>query len=137
LHGDKLLSTNNAENGWGIYSDKGVISVTHKVNGATAEILRSNITLPLHSWSHVAWVRSGLTNSLYINGTRRSQSTSSNPAPTYHDTKLDIGTRISTLSLDHRNIYGYIDEARVSKVARYTTTNYVVPTRSFGVNTCS
>jgi alpha-tubulin suppressor-like RCC1 family protein len=138
LHGDKFLSSNSSENGWGIYSDKGVISVQHKVGASSVEILRSNITLPLNSWSHVAWVRNGLTNSLYINGTKRApDSISSNPAPTYHDTKLDIGTRISTESLDHRNIYGYIDEVRVSKVARYTTTNYNVPTRSFGVNTCS
>lgn len=138
LHGDKFLSSNSAENGWGIYSDKGVISVQHKVGASSVEILRSNITLPLNSWSHVAWVRNGLTNSLYINGTKRApDSISSNPAPTYHDTKLDIGTRISTESLDHRNIYGYIDEVRVSKVARYTTTNYNVPTRSFGVNTCT
>lgn len=137
LHGDKFLSASVDENGWGIYSDQGVISVQHKVGGSPVEILRSNITLPLNSWSHVAWVRNGLTNSLYINGTRRSQSTSPNPAPTYHDTKLDIGTRISTESLDHRNIYGYIDEVRVSKLARYTAINYSVPTRSFGVNTCT
>lgn len=138
LHGDKLFSSSSAENGWGIYSDLGVISVQHKVGASSVEILRSNITLPLNSWSHVAWVRNGLTNSLYINGTKRApDSISSNPAPTYHDTKLDIGTRISTESLDHRNIYGYIDEVRVSKVARYTTTNYDVPTRSFGVNTCT
>jgi alpha-tubulin suppressor-like RCC1 family protein len=139
LHGDKLLSSNSSENGWGIYSDRGVISVQHKVGASSVEILRSNITLPLNTWSHVAWVRNGLTNSLYINGTKRApDSISSSPAPTYHDTKLDIGTRISTGSLDHRNIYGYIDEVRVSKVARYTTsTNDNVPTRSFGVNTCS
>lgn len=138
LHGDKFLSSNSAENGWGIYSDKGVISVQHKIGTSSVEILRSNITLPLNSWSHVAWVRNGLTNSLYINGIKRApDSISSSPAPTYHDTKLDIGTRISTGSLDHRNIYGYIDEVRVSKVARYTATNYNVPTRSFGVNTCT
>jgi len=137
LHGDKLLSSSSAENGWGIYSDRGVISVQHKVGDSSVEILRSNITLPLNSWSHVAWVRDGLTNTLYINGTRRSQ-TISPSLVTYHDTKLDIGTRISTGSLDHRNIYGYIDEVRVSKVARYTTsTNDNVPTRSFGVNTCT
>jgi alpha-tubulin suppressor-like RCC1 family protein len=137
LHGDKFLSSSSSENGWGIYSDQGVISVQHKVGASSVEILRSNITLPLNTWSHVAWVRNGLTNSLYINGTKRApDSISSSPAPTYHDTKLDIGTRISTGSLDHRNIYGYIDEARVSKVARYTTTNYTVPSRSFGVNTC-
>ena len=140
LHGNKLYSpsANSSENGWGIYSDKGVISVQHKVGASSVEILRSNITLPLNSWSHVAWVRNGLTNSLYINGTKRAQdSISSNPAPTYHDTKLDIGTRISTESLDHRNIYGYIDEVRLSKLPRYSGINYPVPTRSFGVNTCS
>lgn len=138
MHGDKFLSSNNDENGWGIYSDRGVISVQHKIGSSSVEILRSNITLPLNTWSHVAWVRNGLTNSLYINGTKRApDSISSSPAPTYHDTKLDIGTRISTGSLDHRNIYGYIDEVRVSKLARYTGTNYTVPTRSFGVNTCT
>jgi alpha-tubulin suppressor-like RCC1 family protein len=136
LHGNKFLSLNNEENGWGIYSDQGVISVQHKVSGASVEILRSNITLPLNTWSHVAWVRNGLTNSLYINGTKRSESIAAGSAPTYHDTVLDIGTRISTESLDHRNIYGYIDEVRVSKLARYSTTNYTVPSRSFGVNTC-
>jgi len=137
LHGNKLLSTNTAENGWGIYSDHGVISIQHKVNGATVEILRSNITLPLNTWSHIAWVRNGLTNSLYINGTKRSaDSISAGSAPQYHDTSLDIGTRISTGSLDHRNIYGYIDEVRVSKLARYSSANYTVPSRSFGVNTC-
>lgn len=138
LHGDKFFSSNNAENGWGIYSDKGVISVQHKVGASSVEILRSNITLPLNSWTHVAWVRNGLTNSLYINGTKRATDfISSSPAPAYHDTKLDIGTRISTGSLDHRNIYGYIDEVRVSKVPRYSGINYPLPTRSFGVNTCT
>lgn len=137
LHGDKFLSSNSAENGWGIYSDKGVISVQHKVGASSVETLRSNITLPLNAWSHVAWVRDGLTNSLYINGTRRAQSISSSPAPIYHDTKLDIGTRTSTGNLDHRNIYGYIDEVRVSKVPRYSGINYPLPSRSFGVNTCT
>lgn len=139
LHGDKLYSpsASSSENGWGIYSDRGVISVQHKVGDSSVEILRSNITLPLNSWSHVAWVRNGLVNSLYINGTKRAESTSSNPAPTYHDTKLDIGTRISTGNLDHRNIYGYIDEVRLSQLPRYSGVNYPLPTRSFGVNTCS
>lgn len=136
LHGNKLLSTNNTENGWGIYSDKGVISVVHKVGGATSEILRSNITLPLNTWNHIAWVRNGLTNLLYINGAKRSELIAAGSSPTYHDTALDIGTRISTGSLDHRNIYGYIDEVRISHLARYTSTNYTVPSRSFGVNTC-
>lgn len=137
LHGNKLLSQDNAENGWGIYSDQGVISILHKVSGATSEILRSNITLPLNTWSHIAWVRNGLTNSLYINGVKRApDSINAGSAPQYHDTVLDIGTRISTGSLDHRNLYGYIDEVRISNVARYSSTNYTVPTRSFGVNTC-
>jgi alpha-tubulin suppressor-like RCC1 family protein len=140
LHGNKLYSTSasSSENGWGIYSDKGVISVQHKVDDNSVEILRSNITLPLNTWSHVAWVRNGSVNSIYINGNKRSISDfSTSPAPTYHDTKLDIGTRISTGQPNRRNIYGYIDEVRISKLPRYSGINYPLPTRSFGVNTCS
>ncbi|NDD83589.1 hypothetical protein EBZ38_04805 [bacterium] len=137
LHGNKLLSINNAENGWGIYSDHGIISIKHKVDGGTVEILRSNIVLSLNNWHHIAWVRNGLINSLYINGSKRAaDAIAVGSAPVYHDTVIDIGTRISTGSLDHRNIYGYIDEVRISKLARYNTSNYIIPNRSFGINSC-
>lgn len=136
IHGNKLLSLDNAENGWGIYCDHGIISISHKIAGATSELLRSINPLALNAWHHIAWVRNNNTNSLYING-QKASADSILTASIYHDTAIDLGTRISTGSVDHRNLYGYLDEVRISKLSRYSGSNYTVPIRSFGVNTCS
>ena len=82
--------------------------------------------LPDDVWNHVALVRQGNTFSIYDNGVLKKSWTSSVSLP-------DLGVfkvgRIATL-----NYRGYIDEFRVSNVARWTS-NFSVPTVAYGNDT--
>jgi hypothetical protein len=82
------------------------------------------------AWYHFAIVRSGLTTSVYINGTQNG--TTYTPATNYDFSGLTstyIGGNPSTSS---QTFAGYIDDLRITAgVARYTT-NFSVPSTSYG-----
>jgi hypothetical protein len=67
------------------------------------------------TWYHIAWVRSGSTNTIYLNGV--SQSLSANVDWTYNATRaLTIGS-----SSSGQGVNGYMDEIRISNSVRYAT----------------
>jgi len=81
-------------------------------------------TIPLSTWTHIAWVRSGGTVNLYANGSR--VGTGSIAATSPSATPVYIGSTGSADWLD-----GYVDDLRITKgYARYTGTTYTVPTAS-------
>jgi hypothetical protein len=80
------------------------------------------------AWHHVAMVRSSGTVSLYIDGT--SEGT---PASYTENVNLNSGSprlRIGSYNTALGDFNGYIDEVRVSKMARYTS-NFPTPTKAF------
>jgi hypothetical protein len=76
----------------------------------------SNVTLgaiPLDQWTHVAWVKSGTVGYVYING----QLASTMKAPANLGTSTNVNY-ISTYNATNDPWIGYIDELRISNVAR-------------------
>ena len=85
-------------------------------------------TISLNEWAHFALVRSGDKFITYKNGIKVSTATSSLPIKFDHLTKILIGNRLATAN----GIFGgYLDEIRISNVARYTEDTFTVPTVAF------
>ena len=119
------LAINSSNNGFFLYTGNGATSGSNKVlrhwNGGS--VTNFSTELPQSQWYHFALVRSGSTVKLYINGTADST------------TRTDSGTYLmgqsSTLTLGAdgagNNFRGYINDLRITKLARYTT-NFTPPT---------
>jgi hypothetical protein len=94
------------------------------VNGGSYTITAATNTAIANTWNHVAFVRSGTTNYLYVNGVREASNTAS----------LNSGTArymAGNFGISTDNIYGYVSNFRVSTSALYTGTTYTVPTAPF------
>ena len=94
---------------WAIYS-------------GTTQYLAS-ITPAINTWYHVAYVRNSGVTKLYIDGTER---ISVSDTTNYTDTYFAIGGYYSVNYL----LNGYIDEFRISRMARYTS-NFTAPDEPF------
>ncbi|MFZ2188264.1 MAG: LamG-like jellyroll fold domain-containing protein [Candidatus Moraniibacteriota bacterium] len=90
-------------------------------------LVYSNSSIPNSTWTHVAVVRSSGTIKLYINGVAQTQtySTSLN----FTAQRLSIGGNM-TGSTGGESFYGYMDEFRVSNVARWTS-NFTPETAAY------
>jgi hypothetical protein len=120
---------NNANNeGFFIYSLSGTIWLTG-LFGTYANHMSSSSAHPYDTWFHFAFVRSGNTLSMYINGTRVATMSYSGAWPD--------NTRPFTLGNDGNDgglypMTGRIDDVRISKgIARYTGASFAVPTAPF------
>ena len=88
----------------------------------------SNTSMPHSNWYHVAWVRSGTTVTLYVNGTAQTDTKTNYTA--------DIGNANRKIwyfgSIDGGGdeYSGWIDEVRISNTARYTS-NFTAPSAPF------
>lgn len=90
----------------------------------TVEILIKGWSIPKNQWVHVATVKKGTTWSLYINGYIVGQDSSSYSSGFYSSLKLGYYR-------DYNQYFqGYIDEFRISKVARWTS-NFTPPTKPY------
>ena len=87
-------------------------------------------TVALSTWTHVAYVRKGSANMLYINGVACAALNSS--TTNYTDGNCVIGKTNESLS----NLFtGYIDDLRITNgVARYTN-GFTIPTTAYGDST--
>ena len=76
----------------------------------------------LNTWYHVAWIRSGTDSKLFIDGTQN-QSTATSFTHNGNSTEnAELGQASGysgTVSGGPYPFYGYIDEFRISRVARY------------------
>ena len=97
------------------------------VNGYQTNIVTSTSTVSANLWSHIALVRNGSTNTVFING---SSAGSNSVDPVYGtNTTLAVGRTYTNLDAEYFN--GYIDDLRITKgVARYTS-NFTPPTAPF------
>ena len=95
--------------------------------GSSGNVVQTTQTISTNTWQHIALCRESNTWNTYYNGTRVDTRTISN---TLHSSTepIYIGSYFGTSG---NEIQGYIDELRVSKVARYTGTSFTVPTTPF------
>jgi hypothetical protein len=113
-----------------------VITVSLGNTGTTFNIVNavsSTAALVASTWHHIAVVFTGTVYYLYVNGIRYTLATSSLLIPTNAIDTLRVGAS-GTVAYN-----GYIDEFRVSNIARYTTATITVPNVEFvsDVNTLS
>ena len=111
---------------FGIYDGK--LGYFWASNGSSGNVVQTSQTISVNTWQHIALCREGNTWNTYYNGTRVDTRTISN---TLHNSTdpIYIGSYFGASGNEFR---GYIDEVRVSKVARYTGTSFVVPALPFG-----
>jgi len=124
----------NADNkiqfGWNAYNGS---DPTQQIGGGAPSQLSAAVTL--NTWNHVAMVYDGSNTAVWLNGTRFS-----NVAMTYSNLEMNgtgqwgIGGDIDNAALPfNQGATGYIDEVRISSVARYSTSSssFTVPTSAF------
>lgn len=86
------------------------------VFGGNASIVAGTTNVSTNTWHHVAWVRSGTTNTIYLNGTSEGTATNS----VAWTGAVRIGAELFNGSTGAQ-LNGYIDDLRITKgVARYT-----------------
>ena len=93
--------------------------------GGALRITGSANSVTTNTWHHIAMVRTGNDHKLYLNGVQQS-STWTNSSTLNHLAAHKIGAAYNGTS----PFQGYIDEVRVSRVARYTA-SFTPPTTAF------
>jgi hypothetical protein len=91
--------------------------------GSTLSTGFTGSTFSATTWTHVAICRSSGTTKFFVNGT---QTGSVADTSSYANSTLTVGTRYSYSD----GFNGYIDDLRITKAARYTTT-FTVPDQAF------
>ncbi|MEI6420879.1 MAG: LamG-like jellyroll fold domain-containing protein, partial [Lentisphaerota bacterium] len=92
---------------------------TLQVNGSA--VIVGGAAVSLNTWTHIAVSKSGTSTKLFVNGTQSGSTYTDNNS--YIQGPLSIGANYAQASWFN----GYIDDLRVSNVARYTTT-FTAPT---------
>lgn len=80
-----------------------------------------------NTWQHIALVRESGTTTLYVDGSQVGSTYSD--SNNYQHTELLIWE--NSLSIGNYSPPGYVDEFRISDVARYTGASFTVPTSAF------
>ena len=86
-------------------------------------------SISLNSWSHIAFVWDGSSYKVYLNGTVDINVSSTTAIPSANLDELYISNNSTIFSVQGLN-NGYIDEVRVSSIARYTS-NFTPTTTAF------
>ena len=136
---DGADSTHNGSNhGVGIFVGNSVDRKVKATFGASAGnsaiTINGTSTIETGKWYHVAFVRDGNSHRLYVNGKYEAGGSFANC--NYGDNDLLIGT--SKSGSDVNNLHGFIDDFRITKVARYSGTSTTTSgsgTISIGSNT--
>lgn len=106
-----LINNNSATAG-----DVAVYSAAY--SGVSPLLLTTGVNVRDGAWHHIAWVRSGTSHYLYVDGTQRASRTSTS----FTVPDMTVTTYIGyDGNFTPRDFDGYIDELRISKVARYTS----------------
>lgn len=111
--------------GYGITSDYGILGNYQTALGG--QVVPLSLLPPANQWSHVALVRNGTTMTYYLNG----NSVGSTTISSSYDLTSNYFV-IGTIAYDqiNYNFTGYMEEIRVTSVARYTG-NFTVPASPF------
>ncbi|CAB4213940.1 Concanavalin A-like lectin/glucanases superfamily [uncultured Caudovirales phage] len=114
----------DANSSWLVRLNSGTV-ITHFMQGSGTYNTLTSSALSTNTWFHFAWVKNGTTQTMYINGTSVASGTVTG----------SMNTAIRSLRVGYQGaatnyLNGYIDDLRISKVARYTA-NFTAPTASF------
>jgi hypothetical protein len=122
-YGDWTGVFNGSSAGWLIYQNGSTLDVY--INGSTV----CSASMPsTGAWHHIALTRDGTTLRLFVDGTSVATSTASLGAD--QDQPLRIGGDTDPGAYSRNGLNGYIDEFRISHVARYTS-NFTPTTEAF------
>jgi hypothetical protein len=93
---------------------------------------RSNDVVPLNQWVHLAISSDGVSLAMHIGG----KTTVDNPMPSPQfqgSYALNIGGA-DNAGRSHQSIYGYLDEVRISDVARYQGADFLPSEQGFSLD---
>jgi hypothetical protein len=99
---------------------------TYHTDGLQYYESRFNHTLSLNTWTHIAYVRSGSSFYLFVDGTQIGTTTTGSNAAYPTNANLQIGTSNN----GEEWWEGYIDEFRYSNTARWTA-NFTPPSSAY------
>jgi len=90
-------------------------------NGTSANTIQSNATVPLNTWHHYAFVRSGTTFKLYLDGVAQTQTITSN---------INIPAQVGIMQIGNAggNYIGLVTNFRIVKGTAVYTSDFTVPT---------
>jgi hypothetical protein len=94
----------------------------------SADRITGTTTLSTGTWYHIALARSGTSTKLFLNGTQEASTYTDSNSYIVGANRPVIGCNGYTLG--NAPLNGYIDDLRISKVARYTA-NFTAPTTAF------
>jgi hypothetical protein len=101
--------------GWDVYQNGSSIQVWQTVTTSSSSLISRSSVLVAGQWTHIAWVRNGSTNYLFIDGVFTGSTVTS--STNYIGTRIYVGIQPSGFPF-----VGYIDDLRITKgIARYTT----------------
>ena len=105
-------------------------------SGTSAEWIQTSTSFwSADTWYHVAVAREGTTTSFWVDGTRIGTVTDSDAISTHANPYFTIGAGYSTSAGPSYTHQGYIDDFRVSNIARYSGASIAVPTGALGAGT--
>lgn len=108
---------------WGFgHIRTGQVRFVYNAAGGTT-VSTSGITLAINNWYHLAFVKNGTNLKIYVNGTERASAT-------YVTVTTPASRPLSIGSYYRVGAASYIDEVRISKIARYTA-GFTSPTAAF------
>lgn len=105
-----------------------IVSSTPALSFFFGGTLISSTSISSNTWYHAAYVRSGSTITSYLSGTARGTTTNTTTLGSIGSNRIMIGCYNEAFKFNEFD--GYVDEVRVSKVARYTGT-FTPPTAAF------
>ena len=130
--GWRMISFHNT-NGWNVSRD-----MESNVNNFS--ITEGSVSASINTWYHLALVRNGSTITFYVDGVQTGTPVTGVSGnfltewASYSDDQgrhLTIGAQYNDSGVREDFFNGYLDEIRISKVARYTSNNFTPPTTQF------
>jgi hypothetical protein len=118
------VDTRNSTNTTKMVTAVNTSSLFRYINGGAERII-SNSTVPANQWVHLAIARSSNLTKMFVNGTEQTGTYTDSTPYTLLST-----FRIGANFVGNFSINGYLDEIRVSKIARYTS-NFTPSTTAF------
>lgn len=98
-------------------------------SGTTTTLTSSAGAVSMNSWNHIAIVKSGINAYIYTNGVRVASKSSGIFRAYPYVSRSSCA--LLTYKISSNIFKGYIDEFRISNVARYTGSSYSVPTNGY------
>jgi len=121
-----IAKTENSE--FGLFIKDAVPEFSLHLDGAYVTVRASEAPLQSASWYHLAGVFDGSELRLYVDG-RLAASQAASGRRTHNDLPLMIGADVNSSGNSTRHFSGWMDEVRISSVARYTGQQFALRRR--------